>query len=79
MKNAKGGERREIPDPGIVLELTVRLYAPPVRKELNELHFEAIYAENQHCDTRGHTREVKGVSQGHDGDVCLTAPVAARF
>lgn len=36
-----------------------------MRKGLNELHFEAIYAENQHCDTRGHTRAVlKGVGRG---------------
>lgn len=47
---------------GIVLELTVR-YTRRSREKRVEwgTHFETIYAENQHCDARGHTRAVKGV------------------
>lgn len=50
-------------DRAIVLELTVRyIRVALMRKGLNGgAHFEAIYAENQHCDARGHTRAVKGV------------------
>lgn len=72
-ESAMGGERRRIPDPGIVPELTVGLYAPPVRKELNEPHFEAIYAENQHCDTRDDTRVrgERGETGSRDGG-CLS-------